>query len=94
MPIRPGAHAVFGDLENGRFGAVENHVRVIPRGEGLLLNRGGGVDQAAQNRFFFHDARVVLHVGDARQAIRKLRKIRDAAGRFEASRCGSNPPSA
>ena len=80
---QPRAHAVFGQLENRRFCAVENNVRIVSRGKRLLLNRGGGIDQAAQNRLFLHDSRVVLHIGDARQSVRKLRKISDAARRFE-----------
>ena len=64
-------------------GAVEDHVRVFAGRKRLLLNRSGGVNQAAQHRLFFHDARVVLHVGDARQTLGKLRDISDAAGGFE-----------
>ncbi len=57
-----GADAVFGDLENGRFRAVENDVGVVSGGERLLLNRRGGMNQVAQDRLFLDDARVVLDV--------------------------------
>ena len=71
---QPGLHAVFRQLENRRFGAVENHVGVVARRQRLLLNRGRGINQAAQNRLFLHDPRVVLHVRDARQARRPAAK--------------------
>ena len=80
---QPGLHAVFGKLENRGLGAVEDHVRIVARRQRLLLNRRRRVNQAAQNRLFLHDARVVLDVRHARQAVGKLREIRDAAGRFE-----------
>ncbi len=58
-------------------------IRLIAGGQRLLLNRGGRMNQTAQDGLFLHDARVVLHVRDARQPIRQLRNICDATGRFE-----------
>ena len=59
-----------------------------PRGERLFLNRRGGKSEIAEDGFFFDDAGVVLDVGDARQAVRQLRKIRNAAGGFEFAAAG------
>ncbi len=42
-----------------------------------------GVDQAAQQRFFLHDARVVLDVGDVRHAVHQLRDVGRAADGFQ-----------
>ena len=78
-----GFDAIFGETEDDGLGAVENHVGVVAGGESLLLNFGGGVNQAAQDGFFFDDARVVLDVGDARQAVGELRNVGHAAGGFE-----------
>ena len=58
------------------FGAVEDCVGVVLAFERLLLDGVRGVDQAAQQGLFFHDARVVLDVGDARHAIHQLREVR------------------
>ena len=41
------------------------------------------MDQAAQQRLFLHDARVVLDVGDVRHAVHQLRDVRRAADRFQ-----------
>ncbi len=80
---QPDLHAVFRQLKDGRFRAIQNHVGVVARRQRLLLNHGRGVDQAAQNRLFLDDPRVVVHVRHARQAVGQLRKIRDAARGFE-----------
>ena len=79
---QPHANAVFGKLEDAGLGAVENYVGVVTGGQGLLLNHCRGVDQAAKNRLLFDDARIVLDVRDARQAVHQLRNIGNAAGRF------------
>ena len=80
---QPGADAILGQLKNRVFGAVEDSVRLVPRRQRLLLNGRRGMNQAAQNGLFLHDARVVLHVGDARQPVGQLRNVRHAARRFE-----------
>ena len=78
-----GLHAVFGQLQDGRFGAIENHIGIVASGQRLLLNGRRGIDQAAQHRFFLHDARVVIDVGHARQTVGKRRKIGHAARGFQ-----------
>ena len=77
---KAGAHAIFSNLEDGGFGAIEDDVGVITAGEGLFLNCGGGEGEIAEDGFFFDDARVVLHVRRAREAVGQLRQIGDAAG--------------
>ena len=78
-----GFDAIFGESENHRLGAIEDHIGIVARGQGLLLNGRRRENQAAQNRFFFDDARVVFDVGDARQAVSELREVGDAARRFQ-----------
>src|ERR1700678_349945 len=78
-----GFDAIFGESENHRLGAIEDHIGIVARGQGLLLNGRRRENQAAQNRFFLDDARVVFDVGDARQAVSELREVGDAARRFQ-----------
>src|SRR5712675_2666159 len=78
-----GADAVFGELEDGRFGVVEDGVGAVFALEGALLNIVGGVDEIAEDGFFFDDARVVLDVGDAGHAIGERGEVGGAAGGFE-----------
>ena len=78
-----GVYAVFGKREDGRFGIVENGVGAVFAFKGALLDVVRGVNQIAQNRFFFDDARVVLDVGDARHAVGERSEIGRAAGGFE-----------
>ncbi len=47
-----------------------------------LLDIRRGVNQVPQDGFVLNDARIVLHVGHARDAIGKLRQIGDPAGCF------------
>src|SRR6267143_5358392 len=78
-----GADAVFGELEDGGFGVVEDGVGAVVALEGALLNVVRGVDEIAEDGFFFDDARIVLDVGDARHAIGEGGEIGRAAGGFE-----------
>ena len=80
-----GFDAVFGELEDGRFGVVEDHVGAVFAFEGALLDVVRGVDEIAQHRFFFDDAGVVLDVGNFGHAIGKRGEIGRAAGGFEVS---------
>ena len=64
-----GAHAIFGNLEDRGFGAIENHVGVVTGCERLFLDGGGGEGEIAEEGFFFDDARVVLDVRHARKAV-------------------------
>ena len=77
------AHAIFGQLENRRFRAVQNRVGILIGIERLLLNGVRAVRQASQNRLLLHDAGVVLDIRDSRHAIHELREIRRAARRIE-----------
>ena len=47
-----GAHAIFGNLEDGGFGAIEDDVGIVAGGERLFLNRGGGEDRDCAGRIF------------------------------------------
>ncbi len=76
----PGADAVFGEREDRGLGVVENGVGAVFAFKGALLNVVRGVNQIAQHRFFFDDARVMLHVGDARHAVGERSEIGRAAG--------------
>ena len=77
------AHAIFGQLKDRGLGAVQDRIGVVLGFEGLLLDRARRMDQAAQQRFLLHDARVVLDVGDVRHAVHQLRDVRRAADRFQ-----------
>ena len=78
-----GANAIFGEREDRRLGVVENGVGAVFAFKRALLNVVRGVDQIAQHRFFFDDARVVLDVGDARHAVGERGEIGRAAGGVE-----------
>src|SRR6266852_1849880 len=77
------ADAVFGDGEDGGFGVVEDGVGAIFALEGALLDVVRGMDEIAEDGFFFDDARVVLDVGDAGHAVGEGGEVRRAAGGFE-----------
>src|SRR5713101_7068112 len=77
------ADAVFGELEDGRFGVVEDGVGAVFALEGALLDIVRGMNEIAEDGFFFDDARVVLDVGDAGHAVGEGGEIGRAASGFE-----------
>ena len=83
MGSKPGFHAVFGQRENRGFRVVQNGVGAVFALEGALLDVVRGVNQIAQHRLFFDDARVMLDVRDLGHAIDKRSQIRRAAGSFQ-----------
>ena len=78
-----GFDAIFGESKNLRFGAVEDDVGALFGIERFLLDFLRSVRQPAQHGFFSDDARVVRHVGDARNPIDERGKVRRAARGFE-----------
>src|SRR6266436_4039091 len=77
------ADAVFGELGDGGFGVVEDGVGAVFALKGALLDVVRGMDEIAEDGFFFDDARVVLDVGDAGHAVGEGGEIGSAAGSFE-----------
>ncbi len=77
------ADAVFGELEDGGFGVVEDGVGAVFALKGALLNIVRGMNEIAEDGFFFDDARVVLDVGDAGHAVGEGGEIGSAAGGFK-----------
>ena len=77
------ADAVFRQLKNRGFRAVQQGVRVFLGFERGLLDVMRGMNQVAQQRLFFDDARVMLHVRDARHPVHQLRQIGVPAGAFQ-----------
>ncbi len=70
-------------MKDRGFGAIQDRIGIVLGFKGLLLNRAGGMDEAAQQRLFLHDAGVVLDVRDVRHAVHQLRDVCRAADRFQ-----------
>jgi hypothetical protein len=78
-----GFDAIFSQRKDAGFRVVKDGVSAIFAFESALLDIVGGVNQVAENRLFFDDARIVLHVGDTRHAVHQGSKVRSAASRFQ-----------
>jgi len=63
------ANPVFGDLEDRLFGAVENEIGVLFGLIGVGEDAIRRVDQVPEGRLLLDDARVVLDVGRAWNAV-------------------------
>ncbi len=77
--------AVFGDLEDGGLGAVQQRVGLFLRVQSRLLDDVRGVDQAAQQRLLFNDPGVMFQIRNTRHAVDQLRKISRSARGLELS---------
>ena len=76
-------HAVFRQSENRRFRVIQDGVCAVFTLESILLDVVSGVNQVAQHRFLFDDARVVLNVRDLGHAIGQRRQIRRPSRGFQ-----------
>ncbi len=77
------AQALVGDLEDGRFGRIDDLFRRLS-----LLQRAGngavrGIDEPAQQRFVAHHADVVLDRRPARHAVGQRSQVGDPADRLQ-----------
>ena len=79
--MQDGALGAIQELADAAAGAVG--VVLIAAIETLLYNVVRGVDQAAQHTLVLHDARVMLGVDGAGQAVGQGGKIGHAADRFQ-----------
>ena len=86
-----GADAIFGDGKDRALGLVEQQVRLLLGFVGLGEDLVGRVDQVAERRLLFDDARVVLDVGRARHAVGQRRDVGRAADLVELAACGTAP---
>ena len=77
--------AIFGDLEDGGLGAVQQRVGLFLRVQSRLLDRLRGVNQTAQQRLLFNDPGVMFQIRNTRDAVDELREISRSARGLEFS---------
>jgi hypothetical protein len=77
------ADALFGELEDLRFGIVEDLFRGIALFGSARDGGGSGVDQGAQQRFVAHDLDVILDAGAVGDAIEQAGDVSSATDSFK-----------
>ena len=75
----PGADAILGDGKDRTLGLVEQQVRLLLGFVGVGEDLVRRVNQVAERRLLFDDARVVLDVGGARHAVGQRGDVGGAA---------------